>query len=100
MCVFVETLLSIRLPDSVCFVFMQAMILPMHIFKKLQSTFGIITQRRKILGVTSLCGVTHLNALISSPYSWGSSSVKTGNEWDTNVTSTVLLKIMMRLSAH
>jgi hypothetical protein len=28
---------------------------------------GIITQRRKILGVTSLCAVTHLIALISSP---------------------------------
>jgi hypothetical protein len=58
---FIPTLLSIRLPHSVCFVFMQAMILPMYIFKKRQNTFGIITHWRKILGVTSLCGVIRWN---------------------------------------
>jgi hypothetical protein len=68
-----HALQSIRLPHNVYFLFMQAMILPMYIFKKRQSTFGIITQRRKILGAISLCGATRLNALISSPYSSGKS---------------------------
>jgi hypothetical protein len=58
------TLLSIRLPHSVCFIFMQLMTLPMYIFKKRQITFGIITQWRKILGAISLCGVTRWSTLI------------------------------------
>jgi hypothetical protein len=37
------TLLSTRLPHSVCFAFIQAMIPRIYIFKKQQSTFGIIT---------------------------------------------------------
>jgi hypothetical protein len=69
-CVFVQTtllLLSIiRLPHSVCFVFLQAMILPVYISKMRQTTFGITTQKKKILGAISLCGVMRLNAFISS----------------------------------
>jgi hypothetical protein len=41
-----------------------------------------------------------LNALISSPYSSGKSLFQVWDEWDTNFTSTVLLKIMMQLVAH
>jgi hypothetical protein len=60
---FIIMLLSIRLPHSIYFLCMQVMILPMNIFNKRQSTFGTITQWRRILGVTSLYGVIRWNIL-------------------------------------
>jgi hypothetical protein len=97
-CVVVHTMLmSIRSPKSVCFVSVQAMILPMYIFKKRQSIFGIITRRRKILGAINPFGVIRLNALISSLYLLEADSLEqVMSEWDTGVIGTVLLKIMMR----
>jgi hypothetical protein len=73
MCVVLSLQSTCTLTPQPLYVFMQAMIQPMSIFKKRQSTFGIIIQKRKILGAISLCGVTRLNALISSPYSSGKS---------------------------
>ncbi len=94
----IPTLMTIRLPPSVCFVFMQPTILLMCIFKRRQSTFGIITQGRRILGVTSLCGVIRLNVLISSLYLLEASpSFQTMDERDKIITNTVLLKITMQL---
>jgi hypothetical protein len=72
----------------------------MYISKKRQSTFGIITQRKKILGAISLCGAMRLNAFISSLSLLEAFILEDAREeWD-SITSTMLLKIMMRLPTH